>query len=128
MFMLSFYEVPRGVLQKLDFYRSRFFWQGDDHKKYRLAKWKVICRPKDQGVLDLEIQNRCILSKWLFNMINMDGAWQQLLRNKYLGGKSITQVSRKVGDSQFWSGLMNIKDQFLSMSSFKVQDGKQVRF
>jgi hypothetical protein len=25
MFMLSFYEVPRGVLQKLDFYRSRFF-------------------------------------------------------------------------------------------------------
>jgi hypothetical protein len=50
MFILSFYEVPKGVLQKLDFYRSRFFWQGDDHKKkYRIAKWKVICRPKDQG-------------------------------------------------------------------------------
>jgi hypothetical protein len=79
-------------------------------------------------VLALEIQNRCLLSKWLFNLINMDGAWIQLLRNMYLGGKSITQVSRKVGDSQFWSGLMNIKDQFLSMSSFKVQDGKQVRF
>jgi hypothetical protein len=79
-------------------------------------------------VLALEIQNRCLLSKWLFNLINMDGVWIQLLRNRYLGGKSITQVSRKVGDSQFWSGLMNIKDQFLSMSSFKVQDGKQVRF
>jgi hypothetical protein len=39
MFMMSFYDVPKGVLQKLDFYRSRFFWQGDDHKKkYRLAK------------------------------------------------------------------------------------------
>jgi hypothetical protein len=38
-FMLSFYEAPKGVLQKFDFYRSRFFWQGDDHKKkYRLAK------------------------------------------------------------------------------------------
>jgi hypothetical protein len=96
-----------------------------------IAKWKVICRPKDQGslgVLDLEIHNRCILSKWLFNLINTDDAWQQLLRNKYLGDKSITQVSRKLGDSQFWSGLMNIKDQFLSMSSFKLQDGKQIRF
>jgi hypothetical protein len=47
MFMLSFYEVPKCVLHKLDFYRSRFFSQGDDHKKYRLAKWNIICRPKD---------------------------------------------------------------------------------
>jgi hypothetical protein len=25
MFMLSFFEVPKGVLKKLDYYRSRFF-------------------------------------------------------------------------------------------------------
>jgi len=25
MFMLSFFEVPRGVLEKLEYYRSRFF-------------------------------------------------------------------------------------------------------
>jgi hypothetical protein len=75
-------------------------------------------------VLDLEIHNRCLLSKWFFNLINMDGARQLLLRNKYLGGKSIAQVSRKPRDSQFWSGLMNIKDQFLSLCSFKLQDGK----
>jgi hypothetical protein len=33
MFMLSFFEVPKGVLEKIDYYRSRFFWQGDHHKK-----------------------------------------------------------------------------------------------
>jgi hypothetical protein len=39
MFMLSFYEVPKEARHKVDFYRSRFFWQGDDHKKkYRFAK------------------------------------------------------------------------------------------
>jgi hypothetical protein len=27
-FMLSFYEVPKEVLYKLDFYRSRFFGKG----------------------------------------------------------------------------------------------------
>jgi hypothetical protein len=39
MFMLSFYEVLKCALHKLYFYRSRFFWQGDNHKKkYRLVK------------------------------------------------------------------------------------------
>jgi hypothetical protein len=51
-----------------------------------------------------------------------------MARNKYLGGKAITQVNRKPGDSQFWSGLMNIKDQFLSLGSFKLRDGKQISF
>jgi hypothetical protein len=44
MFMLSFSEVPRGVLEKIDFYRSIFYWQSDEHKKkYWLAKWSIIC-------------------------------------------------------------------------------------
>jgi hypothetical protein len=44
MFMLSFFEVPSGFLKKIDFYRSRFYWQSDEHKKkYRLAKWSIIC-------------------------------------------------------------------------------------
>jgi hypothetical protein len=33
MYMMSFFEVPKGILKKLDFYRSNFFWQGDNHKK-----------------------------------------------------------------------------------------------
>jgi hypothetical protein len=43
MSMLSFFEVPKGVLKKLDYYRSRYFWQCDEHKKqYRLTKWSII--------------------------------------------------------------------------------------
>jgi hypothetical protein len=39
MFMLSFLEIPKGVRKRLDFFRSRFFWQSDGHKKkYRLTK------------------------------------------------------------------------------------------
>jgi hypothetical protein len=38
MFRLSFFEGPRGVLERLDYYRSRFFGQSDGHKKkYRLT-------------------------------------------------------------------------------------------
>ena len=33
LFIFSFFEVPREVLKKLDFYRSRFFWHSNEHKK-----------------------------------------------------------------------------------------------
>jgi hypothetical protein len=59
-------DSKRGI-EKIDFYRSRFFWQGDEEKqKYRLTKWNIICRPKDQGGLGievLELKNKCLLSK-----------------------------------------------------------------
>lgn len=38
MCMMSFFAIPKGVIKKLDYFRSRFYWQGDGHKrKYRLA-------------------------------------------------------------------------------------------
>jgi hypothetical protein len=78
--MISFFQLPRGVLKRLDYFRSRFFWQGDSGKrKYRLAKWSVVCCPKDQGGLgiqDLEIKNRALLGKWLFKLLTEDGIWQ----------------------------------------------------
>jgi hypothetical protein len=54
MFMLSFFKVPKGVLEKIDYFRSRFFWQHNSQKKkYRLTKWSIICQPKDQGGLGI---------------------------------------------------------------------------
>jgi hypothetical protein len=50
-------------------------------------------------VLDLEIQSRCLLAKWVFHLINTDGKWQHLIQDKYLGNKSITQVNRNPRDS-----------------------------
>jgi hypothetical protein len=31
--MLSFFEVPKGDLEKIDYYRSKSFWQNDNQKK-----------------------------------------------------------------------------------------------
>jgi hypothetical protein len=67
MFMLSFFEIPKGVQKRLDFYRSIFFWQSKENKKkYRLTRWNIICRPRDQGGLGievLELKNKCLLAK-----------------------------------------------------------------
>jgi hypothetical protein len=48
---MSFFEIPAGVLKKSDAIRSRFFWRGGDSKrKYRLARWNIVCQPKALGV------------------------------------------------------------------------------
>src|SRR5438128_10708500 len=132
MYMMSFFSLPKGVLKKLDYFRSRFYWQGDEHKKkYRLAKWNILSMPKDQGGLgiqDLNIKNIALLSKWLYKLLSSDGLWQQILRNKYLGSKPLVQAVWKTGDSHFWSCLMKVKQDFLHFGTFMVRDGSQVRF
>ena len=133
MFLLSFFEVPVGVRKRLDFYRSRFFWQSDELKrKYRLAKWDVICRPKDQGGLgveNLEVKNRCLLSKWLYKLAaETDATWAQLLRNKYMHSKTLSQVTVRPTDSPFWKGIMRVKATFFNRTRFIVGDGNSTRF
>jgi hypothetical protein len=132
MYMMSFFAIPRGVLKKLDYFRSRFFWKIDDPKrKYRLAKWSILCRPKNQGGLgihDLDTKNIAFRCKWLFRLLTTDGMWQQILRNKYLHSKPLSQAQWKNGDSHFWASLMKVKREFLRFGTFKVKDGTQVRF
>ena len=122
LYMISFFQLPKGVLNKLDYFRSRFFWQGDSEKrKYRLAKWSVVCRPKDQGGLgvhDLEVKNRALLGKWLFKLLTEQGVWQTLLRRKYVGSQALSQVYWKPSDSHFWFGLMATKKFFFPFVFF----------
>jgi hypothetical protein len=78
------------------------------------------------GIIDLEIPNIFLLSKWIVNF-NIEGTWQTLLRNKYLHSKAFTQVQAKSYDS-FLEGLMRIKELALSCGSFRIRDGTQIRF
>jgi hypothetical protein len=46
--MLSFLE-RKGYIKYKTFTPQTSFWKNDQLKcKYRLTKWKIICRPKDQ--------------------------------------------------------------------------------
>ena len=100
-------------------------------KIYRLAKWSILCQPKDQGGLgihNLELKNIALLSKWLYHLLTTYGIWQQILRNKYLGNKHLVQVQWKSGDSHFWASLMKVKANFLKFGIFIIKDGSQIRF
>ena len=90
-----------------------------------------MCSPKcvgGMGITDLDVQNVCILSKWLYKLINEDGLGQQLLKKKYMKNKTLSQVAKQPGDSHFWSGLMEVKDHFFPRGKFVVNNGRQIRF
>jgi hypothetical protein len=38
--------------------------------------------------------------------------WDELITNKYLHSKSLSQVMVKPSNSPFWKGLMKLKDDF----------------
>jgi hypothetical protein len=100
----------KGYVKDKIFIDHNFFWQSDQtKKKYRLTRWKIICRPKDQGGLGIEvldIKNSCLLSKWMFKLLNENGMWQELIHNKYLKTKTLSQVQAKPTDSVFSKGIL----------------------
>jgi hypothetical protein len=75
----------------------------------------------------LELKNKCLLSKWMFKLINENGVWQQILHNKYLYSKTLSQVASKPTDSPFWKGLIKVKE-FFSRGSFVLGNGSSIRF
>lgn len=131
-YMLSFYRLPKGVCKRLDYFRSRLLWQEDQGtRKYHLVNWQAVCTPKELGglgVLDLDMMNVSLLCKWLWKLENTDGAWQRILRKKYLQKQTLSQAESSRGTSQFWSGLMKVKDLFYNHCTRILGSGKQTRF
>jgi hypothetical protein len=54
--------------------------------------------------------------------------WQELLQNKYIQSKIISQVQVKPTNSSFWKGIMSGSDEFFQWGSFVIGDGMNTRF
>jgi hypothetical protein len=55
-------------------------------------------------------------------LLNGDGPWQYLLRNKYLTTKTLSQA--KPNDSHFWNGLLKVKKKVLDCGTLNIKDGR----
>jgi hypothetical protein len=131
MFLFSFFEIPKGVRKRLDYYRSCFFWESDQTKRKYLTRWNIIRCPKDQGGLGIEvldIKNKCLLSKWLLKFLNEEDMWQELLHNKYLSDKTLSQFQVKPIGSPFWKEIMHGWMSFFSDVIFIIGDGMRTCF
>jgi hypothetical protein len=79
------------------------------------------------GVEVLEFKNKCLLSKWLFKILNEEGVWQELIQNKYLHSKILAQMKYNAyGSPFFWKGLLKVKNMtFFGHGRFQVGNGLQ---
>lgn len=102
----------------MDFFRRRFLWQEDQGiRKYHAVKWPAVCSPREiggLGILDLEIMNIALLGKWLGNLENTDGMWQQVINEKYLSKHILAAQKARPGVYHFWQSLMELKTDSLN--------------
>ncbi|WRX10498.1 Reverse transcriptase zinc-binding domain - like 2 [Theobroma cacao] len=74
LYYLSIMQLPSAVKKKLESIQRNFLWAGNgEKKKIHFVNWTTVCKPKSQGglgILDLELKNRALLSKWLWRYAN----------------------------------------------------------
>ena len=62
------------------------------------------------GILNLDLMHKALLAKWFWKLEIEEGLWIDLLLNKYVKNKCISEIKKKVGDSQFWASLLKVKN------------------
>jgi hypothetical protein len=132
MYSMGFYWLHEGTHKRFDTARGRFFWEGvGNKKKYHMVKWEALATPKDFGGLgfvDTREMNTVLLAKWCYRLDRGDSCMAlEVLRNKYLRGKNVCQTKIR-GGSQFWQGLMKVRDWYERGTTWKVGNGNRVRF
>lgn len=75
IFAMCCIRVPFPILDHFEKSGRGFLWYGKDINKHGkfLVKWDVVCLPKKAGglgVLDLRVQNRTLLIKFLYKIFN----------------------------------------------------------
>lgn len=89
IYYLSFFKLPKFVLNRLKSIQCQFLWVGLLGGKKRVAwvKWEEICKSKEcggLGIKDIEGFNEALLGKWLWRLLeNRDALWSKVLFSKY---------------------------------------------
>jgi hypothetical protein len=131
-YTMGIYHLQEEIHQKMDTARANFFWHGPHQKrKYHMAKWRVMASPKKvggAGFTDTRVMNKCLLAKWLVKLERGDTTLCcNLLRQKYLGENSIYSYKKKSG-SQFWRGMLSIRDEVARGLVYTIGNRKKARF
>ncbi|KAJ3703992.1 hypothetical protein LUZ61_007697 [Rhynchospora tenuis] len=92
IYFMSVFCLPKWVVKEIDKIRRNFLWKGPNtaHKKLILIAWDNICKPKSiggLGVLDIQLLNLALISKWLWRWLAFENA---PLTNLYNSSSSLT--------------------------------------
>jgi hypothetical protein len=90
----------------------------------------MVCRPKAKGglgIINLKIQNKCLLLKHLHNFYNnADLPWVRLVKHAYYFNDAPHAVA--VCGSFWWRSIMRLSDYYRQICKCKVGNGETILF
>jgi hypothetical protein len=90
-----------------------------------------ICKSKTKGglgVKDLRRMNISLLCKWLWNLENDEGLWQDIVILKYVKSSPISLIHHRHDDSPIRRDLLQVKPIYLQGREIQIQSGGNVSF
>lgn len=124
--------LAKSVIKQIDKFRKHCLWRGLDinAKKPPKVAWKMVCKPKDEGglgVIDIEKQNKALLTKKLHKFFNrLDVPWVKLVWEKhYRNGKLPSHIRN---GSFWWRDNLKLLSDFKYFAKPQIQNGESSLF
>lgn len=130
-YAMSVFRLPKGVCKAFRSKVARFWWgKGDGRKGVHWCKWKLLCKPKNEGGLgfcDLETFNQAILAKtvWRF-VLAPNSLVHQVLKGKYFPTVAWAEASLGASHSLIWSSLLWGRELLQKGLRWRMQTGTVV--
>lgn len=133
-YVMSLFPLPAKVEDRLDKLRRDFLWLGNkEGKGIHLVKWQTAQLSKKSGGLgikNLGLQNRCLLSKWLWRFGKEGQAlWKDVIVSKY--GQTDSWTSNTVTSTygvSVWRSIRNLWPKLARNICYKVGEGTRILF
>lgn len=140
LYYMSFFMLPRWVIQKLDRIRRPFLWNGveESMSKYHLVPWDQVCKPWEDGRgglggIDLKTFNTALMAKrWWWRLLTKDkGSLQRLICSKYgplKGTWHNNTRNRSHTSSSFWRGILVSRHIVWQSLEYRLGNGCDIAF
>ncbi|CAD6207229.1 unnamed protein product [Miscanthus lutarioriparius] len=123
-------NIPKTAIKAIDRRRRAFFWTGDEvcHGSRCLVAWENVSISKNDGglgVKNLELQNRCILMKFINKLFSNEPApWKQWI----LRDAASFDTPSNSSTSYLWRIVNDELTTYRSITYVKVRDGASTSF
>jgi ribonuclease HI len=129
IYSITLYSWPVSLIKDVERNIRNFIWSGDPEKrKLVTVSWKKICRPLEQGGLNIRSissLNKASNLKLCWSILTSNCSWAKLLKDRVVRGRKIIQHHIH---SSIWS---SVKDEFstiLENSFWLLGNGKDINF
>ncbi|XP_020267043.1 uncharacterized protein LOC109842598 [Asparagus officinalis] len=134
LYYMSFFKLPKWVINAVDKIRRKFLWNGS-HSFSRakfIVNWGTVCKSKEEGglgVIDIPSFNSALLSKWIWKLLDRPSYLSKVFFSIYSkNGANPLATQPKMTSSRFLQDLFAIQSTFFKIARWNVGNGNTASF